>query len=369
MKQFPKTHRVCQFLLLTSSLLIAGCSGGDDEGPSGSSSEPKRIVILTNGPDPFWDTCEAGAKRAEEELGLAGLGYEVDFQRANFSDQSQIDKLKEYALADDIAAVGISVFNPNSLTIADEMRELRESGVHVITIDGDVDREQFRDARYAYLGTDNIVGGRELGRAAAALNPDAKYAFFVGSTSAANAVERMRGFGEGIGSTAEELERLEDGGKDRGKARSNVESVLARHDNVDMLVGIWAYNTPQIVNVVTAEDIRDRMHVACFDAAAESITGLADGNVDVMVVQNPYQMGFEGVRLMLAMAQDDKTVMNEMLPEYAQEGTQDIYRTELRVVVPEGETPITRELFEEETQFFTLPKFQEWLTERGLTSS
>lgn len=355
-------------LSLALLALLSGCSGGDDEGgPGGSSSGRKRIIILTNGPDPFWDTCEAGAKEAEEALGLAGLGYELDFQRGEFTDLAQIDKLKQYGLADDIVAVGISVFEPKSLAVAEELRKLQEAGIHVITIDGDVDAE-FRDARYAYLGTNNVIGGRELGRAAAALDADAKYAFFVGSLSAANAVERMRGFVEGVGEQATEIERLDDGG-DRVKARSNVESTLSQHEDVDMLAGIWAYNTPQIINVVTAQGLRDRMHVVCFDAAEDSIVGMDNGNVDVMVVQNPYQMGYEGVRMMLAMVQDDKDVMTEMLPDYAQEGEKDIFRTELRVVVPEGETPITRELFEEETIFFTLPEFQTWLTERGLKSS
>ncbi len=360
MKLSPTLHRICCFVLLLagSMLVIAGCGG----------SSKQRIVILTNGPDPFWDTCESGAKAAEAALGLAELGYEVDFQRGDFTDQAQIDKLKQYALAGDIAAIGISVYNPESLAVAEELRGLQADGIHVITIDGDLNNDQYRDARYAYLGTNNLIGGGELGRAAGALNPEANFAFFVGNDGAANAIERMQGFVDGIGDQATEVERLADGG-DRSQARSNVESTLSRHEEVDMLVGIWAYNTPQIVNEITEQNLRDRMHVLCFDAASDAIKGMEDGNVDVMVVQNPYQMGYEGVRMMLAMIQDDKTVMNEMLPNYAQEEERDIFRTELRVVVPEGETPITRDLFEEETIYFTLPEFRGWLAERGLTSS
>lgn len=354
------TRRSFLAMLLAGSLyVLTGCGGGD---------ETKRIIILTNGPDPFWDTCEAGAKEAEERLGLRELGYRVDFQRGEFTDQSQIDKLKQYATAGDVVAVGISVFNKDSLAIAEEMRKLQDLGIHVITIDGDVDREKFRDARYAYLGTDNVIGGRELGRAAGALNPEANFAFFVGNKGAANAIERMNGFVQGIGEEAHEVERLADDG-DSVVARANVESTLSRNDEVDMLVGIWAYNTPQIVNVVQERGIRDETHVMCFDAAAESIIGMEAGNVDVMVVQNPYQMGQEGVRMMLAMVQDDQSVMNEMLPDYAKEEERDIFRTELRVVVPNGETPIKEDLFERDTQYFTLSEFRKWLSDRGLSSS
>jgi ribose transport system substrate-binding protein len=349
------------------------------DAPPASSSGPKRIVILTNGPDPFWDTCEAGAKAAEKELKLAEAGFVVDFQRGDFTDKKQIDMLKQYTLAPDIAGVGISVFNPDNRNLVEEMRKLQSNGVKVITIDGDVSREKFRDARYAYLGTDNLIGGRELGVAAKALSPDgANFAFFVGNVGAANAKDRMAGFIEGAGTAYREVSRLDDGG-DRPKARKNVEDTLDQHSECNMLVGIWAYNTPQIAAVVRDRQIRDKVKVVCFDAAEASIHEMGQGNVDVMVVQNPYQMGFEGVKLLQALINDDKSVVDAMFPNYAQEGTGDIYSTELRVVVPDdsapgaagpgGASPITPELFDSKTQYFKHSDFLKWLSDRGLVSS
>ncbi|QDU41131.1 D-ribose-binding periplasmic protein precursor [Maioricimonas rarisocia] len=352
--------------------LMVGCPGevpSGGNGAAGGNGETKRIVILTNGDDPFWDACEAGAFKAEEELGLAEDGLAVTFERADFTVKGQVDKLKQYALQSDIVALGISVYKPDSKQIADELRKLRERGVKVVTIDGDIDREQFRDARFAYLGTDNIVGGRELGRATAAVLPEGgQFAFFVGSTSAANAIARMQGFIEGAGPAFEEVTRLEDGG-DRPKARKNVQDALDQYPEIDALVGIWAYNTPQIVAVVEDQNIRDKTKVSCFDAAEISIREMKDGNVDVMVVQNPYQMGHVGVRLLKAMVEENQEFIDEMYPDYSQEGEGDIYRTELRVVVPDEGSPITPDLFEEGTTFMKLSEFEEWLAERNLTSS
>jgi ribose transport system substrate-binding protein len=272
-------------------------------------------------------------------------------------------------LANDIAAVGISVFNPDSRNLVAEMRALQEKGVKVVTIDSDVARDKYRDARYAYLGTDNIVGGRELGRAAKALSPEgAKFAFFVGDLGVANAKERMQGFVEGAGAGFDEISRLADGA-DRVKARKNVEDTLDRNPDCNMLVGIWAYNTPQIVSVVRDRNIKDKVKVCCFDAAQQSIDGMSKGFVDVMVVQNPYQMGRDGVKLMYALATDDRTVQKEMFPDYGLEGEKDIYRTELRVVVPDKDSPVTKDLFDESTIFFTHSDFMKWLQERGLISS
>jgi len=343
--------------------------GAAPAGTPAASSGPKRIVILTNGPDPFWDTCEAGAKAAERELKLTEAGFVVDFQRGDFTDKKQIDMLKQYTLATDIVGVGISVFGPQNRNLIEELRKLQSNGVKVITIDGDVDREKFRDARYAYLGTDNLVGGQVLGKAAKALSPDgAKFAFFVGNVGAANAKDRMAGFVEGAGSGFTELSRLDDGG-DRAKARANVESTLDQHADCTMLAGIWAYNTPQIVSVVRDRQIRDKVKVVCFDAAEASIREMGEGNVDVMVVQNPYQMGYEGVKLLQALVADDQSVISAMYPNYSQSGTGDIYSTELRVVVPDTGSTIAPTLFGEGTDYFLHSQFLEWLKERGLSSS
>ncbi len=347
----------------------AGSSGSSSQS-SAPSGESKRIVILTNGDDPFWDACESGAKQAEKDLGLAGKGFTVAFERADFTDQGQIDKLKQYNLQSDIAAVGISVFNPESRAIAEELRQLQKKGVQVITIDGDVSREKFRDARHAYIGTDNLLAGKELGRAAKAIagGTTLNHVFFVGSTTAANAVARMDGFNAGVESASKELERLEDGA-DRPKARSNVESALDRHKDVSALVGIWAYNTPQISRVVADRKIRDKTKVFCFDAAEESIRGMQDGNVDVMLVQNPFQMGADGVKLMHALIEKNDALVKTMYPNYAQTGENDMFATELRIVVPDNQMIVTEGILEKSTKLMKLSEFKKWLEERKLVSS
>jgi ribose transport system substrate-binding protein len=368
-----RLSRRALYVALLAVIPIVGCDSGESTSNGGGAAAggaPRRIIILTNGPDPFWDTCEAGAKAAEKELGLVAAGFVVDFQRGDFTDKKQIDMLKQYALASDVAAVGISVFNPDSRNLVEEMRALQAAGIAVITIDSDVDREKYRDSRYGYLGTDNIIGGRELGRAAAQVIPEggAKFAFFVGDQGVANAKERMAGFLEGMPAGSVEMSRLDDGG-DRPKARKNVEDTLDNNAECNMLVGIWAYNTPQIVKVVQDRKIRDKTRVICFDAAQDAINGMSEGLVDVMVVQNPYQMGYEGVRLMHALVTKDEAVKKEFYPAYAQAGEADVYRTELRVVVPDEGSPITPDLFEESTIFFKFSDFQKWMAERGLISS
>ncbi|MEC7775602.1 MAG: substrate-binding domain-containing protein, partial [Planctomycetota bacterium] len=194
-------------LLLALVVLAVGC--GKDGGDSTATPEPggsdgggagKRIIILTNGTSPFWDAAKIGAQEAAADLKTAEAGLRVVVDTNDFSDKGQIDKLRSYQGMSDVAGVGISITNSGNSSIADELRKLAKQGVKVITIDSDVDRKNDRDSRIAYLGTDNVYGGEELGKAAKGLKPDGgKYATFVGLKGAANAIERIGGFGVGAG--------------------------------------------------------------------------------------------------------------------------------------------------------------------------
>ena len=93
------------------------------------------------------------------------------------------------------------------------------------------------------------------------------------------------------------------------------------------------------------------------------------GNIDVMVVQNPFDMGVQTVRLLKAMVEDDQKVIKEMFPK--PDGPDgDIYTTGLRVVVPDEKSPVKADLFDPQVvEFMALPKFRAWLDKYGLTSS
>jgi ribose transport system substrate-binding protein len=356
------TFKSLTALVASAIGLLAAVGVADDVKPT------QRLVILTIGPDPFWDACMEGAQAAHAELSLEEIGYEIDFRHGDFTSSRQLEEVRQYAADGDVAALAISVFNSRDDQLAAALTNLQVSGVPVITIDGDIDADEFPAARFGYIGSNQTVMGRELGRAARALNPEANYAFFVGSLGARNAVERMDGFVDGIGEEAAELDRLEDGG-DRRRCYANIGEALDRHATLDMFVGIWAYNTPFIADLVDQEKIRDRVHVIGLDAAADSLDAMEDGNVDALVVQNPYLLGYESARVMLALAEDDQAVVNEVFAENTCEARRDRYLLPPRVVVPDEASPITADLFDESTEFFRLSEFRDWLEGRGLTSS
>ena len=347
---------------LAIALVPLGCSNG------GGSSGGKRIILLTNGNSPFWDAGRAGMQEAEKDLRLQESGLRAVFEVNDSTPQGQIDKLRQYATQTDVAGVCLSAVDAANQRVAELMRQLRKNGVHVLTFDSDVDREHMRDARFAYLGTDNYTGGKELGRCAKGLRPDGgAYATFVGRTGAQNAMERVNGFGNGVGDKFKKIDNMEDG-TDRTVARENVRNAMINHPEMNILVGIWSYNAPAIVHVVREKGNRKSYKVVVFDAEPLAIKEMAEGDIDAMVVQNPYRMGYDAVKLLKALIMDDQTTIKEMLPHDGQPDG-DLYDTGLKVVIPDEGSPLKAEMFDKKTQLLKLSDFRKWLDKYGLTGS
>ena len=365
------------------TLLAIGCQGevpepigkgASNKGPAKNANEPetadqKRMIILTNGNSPFWDASRAGLMDAQKELNLKDAGLRAIMEVNDGTPQGQLDKLRQFASQSDIAAVGVSALDASNVAIADEMRKLQKKGVKVITIDSDVNRKTLGDARFAFVGTDNLAGGRELGVCAKHLRKEGGgYVTFVGRTGAQNAIERIDGFGFGAGKAFKALDNMADD-IDKTRARENVRNAIRNHEGkLTTLVGIWSYNAPAIVDVVREMDKRDEMTVVVFDAEPLAVKAMAEGDIDAMMVQNPYQMGYQGVRLMKALVEDDQEVIQQMFPKRG-EPDGDIYDTGLKVVVPDEGSPLNSEMFGSTTEFLKLGEFKKWLDKFGLEGS
>ncbi|MDX1947966.1 MAG: substrate-binding domain-containing protein [Pirellulaceae bacterium] len=372
MLRLPALVRALCVLLM---VVWAGCSTGSSGPAQPAVAKPtvKRIVFITNGDDPFWSTCRAGLEEGEKLHNLAAAGLKADFDLNSGGAQGQIERLRQYATQDDVAGIAISVVQADNQAIIDELLNLQKKGIKVITVDGDVNRELYRDARPFYIGTDNIVGGRTLGTATKAVLAAKKvdaggYVQFAGYTDNDNARSRMNGVQEALGAAYVERDRMADD-MDHQRARDNVRNAITNHKDLVALIGIWAYNAPAIADVALETSTRDKFVIGTFDAQALAIAAMEKGNIDVMVVQNPFDMGIQTCRLMKAMLGGDEATIKEMFPNQGQPDG-DIYTTGLRVVVPSADSPIKPELFDAKVvEYLLLPDFKAWLAKYRLTDS
>jgi ribose transport system substrate-binding protein len=338
-------------------------------GAPADAKDIKRIILLENGNSPFWDAARAGLQDAENDLKLRQSGLRAVLEVNDSTPTGQLEKLQQFGTQPDIVGIGISAVDADNVAVADELRKLQKKGVKIVTVDSDVAREKFRDCRFAFIGTENLVGGHELGVCAQGLRPTGGgYATFVGTKGAQNAIERISGFKEGAGAKFQVLDNMTDD-HDLSRARENVRNAIQNHKGkLTTLVGIWSYNAPAITDVVKELGVRKDYTIVVFDAEPIAIQEIGAGNIDAMVVQNPYQMGYHGVRLMKALYENDQKTVQEMFPHHGQpEG--DLYDTGLKVVVPNDKSPLKASAFGPKTEFLTLDKFKTWLGKYRLEGS
>ena len=342
----------------------------------------QRFIFITNGDDPYFDVLNAGLQAGAEKFALADKGLEVVMEKNNATAQGQIDRLRQLVTQADVAGVAISVIQAENVAIVAELKRLTEKGVSVITVDGDINQKLFSDGRPYYIGTDNSIAGRLLGTAGRKVLEsrgitEGGFIQFTGFTDNDNARARMNGCREAIGKNYSEVDRMADS-FDHSRARDNVRSALVNHPDVKALVGIWAYNAPAIAEVVAERGIRDQVSIFTFDAAAQAIEHMAIGNIDCMIVQNPFEMGVQTVRLLLAMQEGQDAVLTSMFPDYDQPGG-DKFTTGLRLIIPDAwendkDAPISKKDLESAVsagtlEVLSLSVFREWLKKYGLSSS
>jgi ribose transport system substrate-binding protein len=98
---------------------------------------------------------------------------------------------------------------------------------------------------------------------------------------------------------------------DNNTAKENAADMLTQMTNEPnvCLVGLWAYNPPAILNAVKQAKKEGKVHIVGFDEDELTLDGIKDGYIHGTIVQQPFEFGYQSVKLMaeLARARDPKT--------------------------------------------------------------
>ena len=96
---------------------------------------------------------------------------------------------------------------------------------------------------------------------------------------------------------------------DRSRAKQNVEDALIRHPNISCLVGLWSYNGPAILSAVKNAKKEGEIPIVCFDEEADTLQGIADGYIHATVVQQPFEFGYQSVKVLTALSRGDQSLI------------------------------------------------------------
>jgi ribose transport system substrate-binding protein len=263
--------------------------------------EKKELVFVVNGASDFWKLAEAGVNKAKPELPNYDLQFKYPEQAAAAIQQRLMDDL----VAAGVDAIMVSAVDPKTST---EALNRIGSQVPLFTTDSDAPDSN----RIAYIGSSNTDAGKQAGEIALKALPDgAKCMGFVGLPGADNARERIEGMREAIKGSKIELVDVRGDDIDQTRAKRNVEDTLAAMPEINCMVGFYSYNPPRIYEALKEAGKLGQITVIGFDEDPITLGAVREGSFAGTVVQQPFEWGYQGMKLMAAYMEGDKSGIPE----------------------------------------------------------
>jgi len=257
----------------------------------------KTLVFVVNGASDFWKIAEAGVKKAQGELPKYNLQFKYPEQAAAAVQQRVMEDL----VAAGAAGIMVSAVDPKNQT--DGLDKIAGQTL-LFTTDSDAPKSK----RVAYIGSSNVDLGKSAGKLMLQALPNGgKCIGFVGLPGADNARERIEGVKETIKGSKVQLVDVRGDEIDQGRAKRNVEDALAANPDTACLVGFYSYNTPRIYEVLKESGKLGKIKVIGFDEDPITLGGVKEGSIVGTVVQQPFEWGYQGMKLMAAYLGGDKS--------------------------------------------------------------
>ncbi|HOJ69104.1 MAG TPA: ABC transporter substrate-binding protein [Candidatus Hydrogenedentes bacterium] len=301
--------RVITWLVVLAAIagMVAGCggSGGSKTTPQKSSSggtptvspgktgsAPQVAVIPKGLTHQFWVSVHRGAEAAGREAGAEilwqGPAKETDIDK-------QITIIQDM-LTRKVNAMVLAACDADALV--GTVEQVVAAGIPVVMIDSGVNS----DAPVATAATDNVAAARLAAKTLADLiggQGDVGLIPFV--AGAATSEAREKGFREGL--------RDFPGMRLVSVQYSQSDAAIGMNVTADMLAanpglkGIFAANEAGAIGAAQALRAAGKVgdiKLVAFDASEEEVNALKEGVIQALIVQNPYKMGYEGVKAALA---------------------------------------------------------------------
>ncbi|WP_425482871.1 ABC transporter substrate-binding protein [Aureimonas leprariae] len=274
---------------------------------SASAQQPTIPIIVKDTTSFYWQIVLAGARQAGKDLGVnvpeLGAQAETDIN-------GQISIL-ENAVSGNPAAVVIA---PTERTALGAPITEAAQSVPVIGIDSSAESTAFT----SFLTTDNVQGGRIAadGLAEAIKAKTGKVAgdvaLITNAPNAGSLEERKKGFTEQLAAKYPDLKLVADRYAD-GQAATGLNittDLLTANPN---LVGIFASNLIMAQGAgqsIAENNAKDKVALVGFDSDDRLVGFLKDGVISALVVQDPYRMGYDGIKTALAASKKETVEKN-----------------------------------------------------------
>ena len=286
-----------KLLLATLAAAVAGLAA-----PAVRAAEPTIPVIVKDTTSFYWQIVLAGARKAGKDLGVKvpELGAQSE------SDINGQISILENAVAEHPAAIVIA---PTQFQALGKPIDEAAKSVKIVGIDSSADSKAFT----SFLTTDNEQGGRIACDGLAAVIKET-YGKAEGEVAVINSLPGVGSLDARVKGFKEELakypglklvaDKVADGQATTG-LNIMTDLITANPD----LRGVFASNLimAQGAGQAVAENKKaDAIKLIGFDSDDKLVGFLKDGTIYALVVQDPYRMGYDGVKTALAISKGEK---------------------------------------------------------------
>ena len=282
--------------LLLSCKPAATASNGGGTGPAGKEI---KLAFVTNNASDYWTIARKGVEKADGEM---------DDVKVEFKLPGEGTAAEQKRIIDDLVSTGIQGIAMSPVDPDNQTQLINDSAKKALVITQDSDAPG--SDRALYIGTDNVAAGRQAGELVKEALPNGgKIMVFVGKSDARNAAERYQGLKEALKDSKVEIIDIRTDDTDRARAKTNAADTLVKYPDIAAMVGLWSYNGPAILNAVKEAGKTDKVKIVCFDEEDETLAGVKEGAIFATVVQQPYEFGYQSVKLMAQIIKGDKSVI------------------------------------------------------------
>ena len=248
---------------------------------------------------PFWKSVNARAQKAANDYKAQDVDVELIWKGPLLED----DREQQIQVVEGFTSQGVNgiVLAPlDSKALVRPVEEAKKAGIPTVVMDSGLETDQI----VSFVATDNRKGGHlAADRLGEILGGKGKVLMLRYLEGSASTNDREEGFLEEIKAKFPNIELISTdqyAGATRDSAKRTAENPLQRYG--DQVNGIFASNEPATTWMLLAlQDINKAGKVVFvgFDSSLQFVDAMKNGQMQGIVVQNPFAIGEMGVKAMV----------------------------------------------------------------------
>lgn len=257
----------------------------------GGSREKERVHIIfipkvIDEDNDFWKLLIEGAQMAaaENQIELTIVATETE------NDCEGQNELIEWAIAQKPDAILLTPCSYTRTTLY--AKKVKEQGIPLILVDSAVDE----DIADTVITTDNVKLGEVEGNYMKQHVTDQSQIAIIGHVEGSStAIEREKGVRMGLGEYEDKIVDVVFCDSDYDKAYNLMMGLIEKYPGIDLVAGLNEYSAVGAARAIKEKKLHDRIRVVGIDSSLEEIQLLEEGIFEIIVIQNPFKMGYLGV--------------------------------------------------------------------------